>query len=81
MTVHTLQTIHVYVARDIQVTRVKYNQYTSCRLKVLAEWWKICRVMIKRFLIFLEGTVCKHLLAFDLPLSIYFHFLKYIPEK
>jgi hypothetical protein len=49
-----------YIARDIQVTRVKYNQYTSCRLKVLEKWLKICRVMIKRVLIFLEGIVCKH---------------------
>jgi hypothetical protein len=45
-----------YIARDNQVTRVKYNQYTSCRLKVLAKWLKICRVMIKRVLIFLEGN-------------------------
>ena len=52
-----------YIARDSQVTRVKYNQYTSCRLKVLAKWLKICRVMIKRVLIFLEGIVCKHLLV------------------
>ena len=63
MTVYTLQTI--YIARDIQVTRVKYNQYTSCRLKVLAKWLKICRVMIKRVLIFLEGIACKHLLAWE----------------
>jgi hypothetical protein len=41
----------------------KYNQYTLCRLKVLAKWLKICRVMIKRVLIFLEGIVCKHLLV------------------
>jgi hypothetical protein len=39
------------------------------------------RVMIKKVLIFLEGIVCKHLLAWGLLLSIYFHFLKYIPEK
>jgi hypothetical protein len=51
------------IASEIQVTRVKYNQYTLCRLKVLAKWLKICRVMIKRVLIFLEGIVCKHLLV------------------
>ena len=59
MTVHTLDDI----ASEIQVTRVKYNQYTIYRLKVLAKWLKICRVMIKRVLIFLEGIVCKHLLV------------------
>ena len=64
-----------YIVRDIQVTRVKYNQYTSCRLKVLAKWLKICRVMIKRVLIFLEGIACKHFLVWGL-LSICFHFLK-----
>jgi hypothetical protein len=50
-------------------------------MKILAKWLKICRVMIKRVLIFLEGIVCKHLLVWSLLLSIYLHFLKYIPEK
>ena len=33
------------------------------QIKILAKWLKICRVMIKRVLIFLEGIVCKHLLV------------------
>ena len=39
------------------------------------------QVYDKKVLIFLEGIVCKHLSAWDLLLSIYFHFLKYIAEK
>ena len=63
MTVHTLQTMHFFLYIQVTCTRVKYNQYTSCRLKVLAKWLKICRVMIKRVLIFLAGIVCKHILV------------------
>ena len=33
------------IAGEIQVTRVKYNQYTLCRLTVLSKWLKICSVM------------------------------------
>ena len=30
---------------EIEITRVKYNQYTLCRLTVLSKWLKICSVM------------------------------------
>ena len=32
------------IAGEIQVTRVKYYQYTLCILKVLAKWLKLCRL-------------------------------------
>ena len=69
-----------YITSGIQVTRVKYNQYTLFRLKVLVIWLKICRFMIKRVLIFLEGIVCKHLLVWTF-LLIYFNFLRNIYWK
>ena len=50
------------IAGEIQVTRVKYNQNTLCRLKVITKWLNICRVMMKRVLPFLEGIVGKYLL-------------------
>ena len=50
-----------YIASKLRI--VKYNQYTLCKLKVLAKWLKICRVMIEGVLIFLEGIACKHLLV------------------
>jgi hypothetical protein len=30
---------------EIEITRVKYNQCTLCRLTVLSKWLKICSVM------------------------------------
>jgi hypothetical protein len=57
------------------------SYFLFAQIKSSRKWLKIVRVMIKRVLIFLEGIVCKHLLVWDILLLIYFHFLKYIPEK
>jgi hypothetical protein len=48
---------------------------------MVAKWLKICRVMIKRVLIFLEGIVCKHLLVWAFfVVNLLSLFKKYIPE-
>ncbi len=59
---------------EIQVTRVKYNQYTLCRIKVIIKGLKICRVMMKRVLTFLEGIVGKYLLFWIFCLQCTFTF-------
>jgi hypothetical protein len=68
LTTHKYDSVHsaddIYIARDIQVTRVKYNQYTSCRLKVLAKWMKICRVIIRHPAAFTIGTLMINFIKF-----------------